>query len=237
MANNVGRNIRTLRTRAGITQDQLAETLFVSRQTISNYETGRSQPDVDTLVRLAGALGTDAGALIYGPAVPADTRRQRWLCVPGAVCLAVWAVLALPVLDAAMEWRRMTYIGGFVFPLVLLAQPLFFVTLGWLVLQCAALFGARQPKLARRRLWHGLALGTGGAYLALVLPVCVETVASAVASQAARVAGVSYTYTGMLPEVFYKPVWLLSFHKEVFLALMFLLGAALWLTMPKREAG
>ncbi len=39
---NVGKNIRILRTRKKMTQDALAEKLFVSRQTVSNYETGGS---------------------------------------------------------------------------------------------------------------------------------------------------------------------------------------------------
>lgn len=40
---DIGKNIRTLRTRRGLSQDQLAEALHVTRQTVSNYETGVSQ--------------------------------------------------------------------------------------------------------------------------------------------------------------------------------------------------
>lgn len=40
---NVGKNIRNLRTQKKLTQDELAEKLFVSRQTVSNYENGVSQ--------------------------------------------------------------------------------------------------------------------------------------------------------------------------------------------------
>lgn len=36
---DIGKNIRTLRTRRGLSQDQLAEALHVTRQTVSNYET------------------------------------------------------------------------------------------------------------------------------------------------------------------------------------------------------
>ena len=39
---NVGKNIRRLRNEKRMTHDELAEKLFVSRQTISNYETGVS---------------------------------------------------------------------------------------------------------------------------------------------------------------------------------------------------
>ena len=36
----VGKNIRLQRTKQGISQETLAEQLYVSRQTVSNYETG-----------------------------------------------------------------------------------------------------------------------------------------------------------------------------------------------------
>ena len=43
---DIGKNIRQLRTQQNMTQDELAQKLFVTRQTVSNYETGKSKPDV-----------------------------------------------------------------------------------------------------------------------------------------------------------------------------------------------
>ena len=40
---DIGKNIRSLRMQKGMTQEQFAEKLFVTRQTVSNYETGVSQ--------------------------------------------------------------------------------------------------------------------------------------------------------------------------------------------------
>ena len=40
---DIGKNIKQLREGKGMTQEGLAEQLFVTRQTISNYETGGSQ--------------------------------------------------------------------------------------------------------------------------------------------------------------------------------------------------
>ena len=53
---DIGANIRRARTRRRLTQDDLAQTVHTTRQTISNYETGRSRPDVETLQRLAVTL-------------------------------------------------------------------------------------------------------------------------------------------------------------------------------------
>lgn len=54
---NVGKNITKLRKQSGMTQDELAEKLFVTRQTVSGWENGRTQPNLDILSDLAVALG------------------------------------------------------------------------------------------------------------------------------------------------------------------------------------
>ena len=54
--NELGKRLRAQRAALGLKQDELAARLFVTRQTISNYERGLSEPDLDTLRRLAEAL-------------------------------------------------------------------------------------------------------------------------------------------------------------------------------------
>lgn len=39
---DIGKNIRELRQRQNMTQDELAARLFVTRQTVSNYENGHT---------------------------------------------------------------------------------------------------------------------------------------------------------------------------------------------------
>ena len=48
-----GQRIRTRRTELGMTQQQLADLMFVSRRTIINWESGNSLPDISMLARLA----------------------------------------------------------------------------------------------------------------------------------------------------------------------------------------
>lgn len=64
---SIGKNIKLARQRKNLTQDELAEKLFVTRQTVSNYELGRTRPDVEMLLSIAKALDTDIENLIYGP--------------------------------------------------------------------------------------------------------------------------------------------------------------------------
>ena len=42
MTQNLGEKIRQARREKGMTQEQLAQALFVSRQTVSNWENGHS---------------------------------------------------------------------------------------------------------------------------------------------------------------------------------------------------
>ncbi len=53
---SISKNIKRLRKENNLTQDTLAEKLFVTRQTVSYWETGRSQPALDMLGDLAIAL-------------------------------------------------------------------------------------------------------------------------------------------------------------------------------------
>ena len=63
---NVSKNIKRLRAERKLTQEQLAEALHVTRQTVSSWENDRTQPDIDMLTALASALQTDIEDLIYG---------------------------------------------------------------------------------------------------------------------------------------------------------------------------
>lgn len=57
--------LKQLRAAKGLTQYEMACQLNVTRQTISSYESGRIQPDVDTLKRLAALYSVSLDDLIY----------------------------------------------------------------------------------------------------------------------------------------------------------------------------
>lgn len=74
--NKVSTNIKALRKERNLTQDQLAEKLNVTRQAVSNWENGKTQPDVDTLVKLAQVLEISVENLIYGDQTKTLLRRS-----------------------------------------------------------------------------------------------------------------------------------------------------------------
>ena len=62
----IGTFLRALRKERGITQEQLAEQMNVSRRTISRWETGSSLPDLDLLMELADFYGVELRELLNG---------------------------------------------------------------------------------------------------------------------------------------------------------------------------
>lgn len=58
--------IKEQRALLGLSQEDLAERIFVSRQTISNWETDKTYPDVQSLLLLSNLFGVSIDSLIKG---------------------------------------------------------------------------------------------------------------------------------------------------------------------------
>ena len=59
-----GEKLRMLRVEKGLTQRQLADALFITRKTISNWESGIREPDVSMIGRVARGLHVDISELL-----------------------------------------------------------------------------------------------------------------------------------------------------------------------------
>ena len=62
----LGNQIKKYRSELQISQEQLADRIYVSRQTISNWENEKSYPDVNSLVLLSEVFQTSIDHLIKG---------------------------------------------------------------------------------------------------------------------------------------------------------------------------
>ena len=62
--------ILSLRTQRGMSQDDLAEKLEVSRQSVSKWETAQSTPDLDKIIKLANLFGVTVDELVRDGAAP-----------------------------------------------------------------------------------------------------------------------------------------------------------------------
>ena len=58
--------LRELRKQKGVSQAVVAEYLGITKQAYSLYETGKREPDFDSLLKLAEYFGTDTDSLLYG---------------------------------------------------------------------------------------------------------------------------------------------------------------------------
>lgn len=115
-----------------LTQEQLAEKLFISSKTISNWETGKTTPDIDSLIRLANLfhLSLD-NLLLEGSLVVKNIKEQAELknakiflsmtLVTNIVFLFIilsqdnFGILALPVLIAVLIGEMSNIIAMFYF--------------------------------------------------------------------------------------------------------------------------
>ena len=62
----LGKQIKKYRSEKALSQDALAEKIYVSRQTISNWENDKSYPDVNSLVLLSKVFNVSLDQLIKG---------------------------------------------------------------------------------------------------------------------------------------------------------------------------
>ena len=96
-----------LRKQKGLSQEQLAETLDVSRQAISKWENGTAMPETETLIALSRYFGVSIDALVgntptekgnTSPAV-SSSRTARIvglvLLIAGAICFALTTAFAI----------------------------------------------------------------------------------------------------------------------------------------------
>lgn len=98
-----GEKLQELRKRKGLTQEELAEFLFVSRTAVSKWESGRGYPNIDSLKAIAKFFAVTIDELLSGEelmtiAEEDGDRKQRQLrnLVFGLLDLSVAMVLFLP---------------------------------------------------------------------------------------------------------------------------------------------
>ena len=62
----LGKRLKEYRARLGMTQDDLAERLYVTRQTVSCWENDKSYPDIHSLLMLSDLFGVSLDTLVKG---------------------------------------------------------------------------------------------------------------------------------------------------------------------------
>ena len=115
-----GEKIKSLREQNGITQEELAQKLYVTRTAVSKWENDKGFPSIDTLKHLAELFGVTLDELVSDDAVKtarlAEDRAARRFRIPAICCLA--AAFTLAFLTAYIsKWCALPLIactGGFI---------------------------------------------------------------------------------------------------------------------------
>ena len=122
----------TLRKKSGLSQEQLAEQLKISRQAISKWESGASSPESDKLIALSNYFNVSLDYLMkedneqskdtpqatQSKTAQAAERTQRsvglFICIGGIICLIVWGLLSMlnPVASNQISESSMITIDG-----------------------------------------------------------------------------------------------------------------------------
>lgn len=145
---DIGKNIKELRQKKDLTQEEFAELLFVTRQTVSNYENGKTRPDVDMILKIAQVLDTDANTVFYGLPRPTEKKRAYRALISGAILLGSLVAIFLLLLPLEASLQRRYIISLTLFLRALLA-PVIALVFGWLLLHSLSLAAAFKSPQAR----------------------------------------------------------------------------------------
>lgn len=123
----IGQQIKRHRARLGLSQEDLAARIYVSRQTVSNWETDKTYPDIQSLLLLSECFEASVDDLVREDVeamqeiIENDWKKMTRLCAWGwgilLVGLAAFALLAGEGGDSAIVpgVREGTLLGGVVF--------------------------------------------------------------------------------------------------------------------------
>lgn len=168
---DIGKNIKQLREGKGMTQEALAERLFVTRQTVSNYETGRTRPDIEMLLRIAQVLETDANTVLYGPPLSREKADRKRLLLAAGVFLLL-GLLVWFLRPVCLELRKQTFLSAPYMAVELLLEPAVMLLGGWTAMQAVGVLLKVRPLDRARRTKYAL-LGLLGICLLVLLPLLI----------------------------------------------------------------
>lgn len=130
---DIGKNIKKIRSAKGMSQEELAKALYVTRQTVSNYENSRSKPDIDMLMKIAEILGTDVTMLIYGPKDAMDHKTEYRRLAIAVLITALFAILW--AYCNQLDWIGLQIPIMLKYLINLIVPPITMLTGGWSLLQ------------------------------------------------------------------------------------------------------
>ncbi len=105
-----GEKLQELRKGRGLTQEELAEALYVSRTAVSKWESGRGYPSIDSLKEISGYFSVSIDALLSGEKLLTVAEKEhrsnlRGVCdlLVGVIDLLSLMLIVLPLYPRTVE--------------------------------------------------------------------------------------------------------------------------------------
>lgn len=156
------KNLARIRETAGFTQEALAQKINVTRQAVSAWERGRTEPDIETLIKLAEALNVDVEDLIFDRKHKHYKQFQKKYLLCTIVCLSIAMVSFLLMVILGPYFKELinrTYegIGAYFLVFQWILPTMEYLSLGIFAASALALF----QKTNLKRPWKTAALILG----------------------------------------------------------------------------
>ena len=121
---NIGENIQILRKKKGISQEELADQIGVSRQAVSKWEGGQSAPDPEKIILLSDYFQTTTDYILKG-IEPTAEPEPKWNAM--VFSIAGTTLNAIGLISSIVIWleRQMTYAVGVGLVIMLLGTGIF----------------------------------------------------------------------------------------------------------------
>ena len=103
----IGEKIANLRIMAGLSQEQLAESLEVSRQSVSKWENDKAYPELNRLLYISDRFGVSLDYLIRGSEEPEKEKKGSFS--PDSIALA-WSSFLSNLSPRQRRMARIIYL-------------------------------------------------------------------------------------------------------------------------------
>lgn len=117
-----GQNLQQMRRQAGLSQQQLAERLGVSRQAISKWELNATKPDIDNVIQLSKLFSISIDELLTGekpqnkqnypqPVEKKGQNRKEYIFSVVLIAVGVLGLILASLIAPWMQWQAFHTFG------------------------------------------------------------------------------------------------------------------------------
>jgi len=120
----LGDNLRTAREKSNLNQENAAEELGVTRQSLSNWENNKNNPSVDIIIKMAELYQTDYASLIDN-----DQLKKKPSTITASRSTYIWCMIlgTIIALLIYIQWKNLIFAiaAGAGLPLMLFSSKIF----------------------------------------------------------------------------------------------------------------